>query len=54
MFLVILIQDIQWKEMIFIIILLLVPYNLKDAWIQNVMDGEIPLKGESHIVDDLG
>ena len=33
--------------------LCLVPYNLKDAWIQNVMDGEIPPKGES-MVDDLG
>ena len=34
--------------------LLLVPCNLKDAWIQNVMDGEIPPKGESRMVDDLG
>ena len=33
--------------------LLLVPCNIKDAWIQNVMDGEIPPKGESHMVDDL-
>ena len=34
--------------------LLLVPCNLKDAWIQNVMNGEIPPKGESRMVDDLG
>ena len=34
--------------------LLLVPCNLKDAWIQNIMNGEIPPKGESRMVDDLG
>ena len=34
--------------------LLLVPCGLKDAWIQNVMNGEIPPKGESRMVDDLG
>ena len=34
--------------------LLLVPCQLKDAWIQNIMDGEIPPKGESRMVDDLG
>ena len=34
--------------------LLLIPCNLKDAWIQNVMGGEIPPKGDSRMVDDLG
>ena len=34
--------------------LLLVPCGLKDAWIQNRMDGIIPPKGESRMVDDLG
>ena len=34
--------------------LLLVPCNLKDAWIQNVMNGEIPSKGESRMIDDIG
>ena len=33
---------------------LLKPCNLKDAWIQNVMNGEIPPKGDSRMVDDLG
>ena len=32
----------------------LLPCNLKDAWIQNVMNGEIPSKGESRMIDDLG
>ena len=34
--------------------LLLKPCNLKDAWIQNVMNGVIPPKGDSRMVDDLG
>ena len=34
--------------------LLLKPCNLKDAWIENVMNGEIPPKGDSRMVDDLG
>ena len=34
--------------------LLLKPCNLKDAWIENIMGGEIPPKGESRMVDDLG
>lgn len=33
---------------------LLKPCNLKDAWIQNVMNGVIPPKGEARMVDDLG
>ena len=32
----------------------ILPCNLKDAWIQDVMEGEIPPKGESRMVDDLG
>ena len=35
-------------------ILLLNPCNLSDAWIQNIMKGEIPPKGPSRMVDDLG
>ena len=34
--------------------LLLKPCNLKDAWIENVMDGIIPEKGDSRMVDELG
>ena len=34
--------------------ILLKPYNLKDAWIENVMGGVIPEKGESKMVDELG
>ena len=34
--------------------LLLKPCNLKDAWIENVMNGIIPPKGDSLMVDDLG
>ena len=34
--------------------LLLKPRGLKDAWIENVMDGIIPQKGESMMVSDLG
>jgi len=34
--------------------LLLKPCNLKDAWIENVMNGVIPPIGESRMVDDLG
>lgn len=33
---------------------LLKPCNLKDAWIENVMNGEIPPKGDSRMVDELG
>jgi len=35
-------------------VLLLKPCNLKDAWIENVMNGVIPPIGESRMVDDLG
>ena len=34
--------------------LVLQPCNLQDAWINNVMGGIIPPKGESRMVDDLG
>ena len=34
--------------------LLLKPCGLKDAWIENVMDGVIPPKGDSRMVNDLG
>ena len=34
--------------------ILLKQYNLKDAWIENVMGGVIPEKGESKMVDELG
>ena len=34
--------------------LLLKPSGLKDAWIENVMNGAIPPKGESRMVNDLG
>lgn len=33
--------------------LLLKPCNLKDAWIENIMEGIIPPKDESRMVDDL-
>ncbi|OUM60347.1 hypothetical protein PIROE2DRAFT_46344, partial [Piromyces sp. E2] len=32
----------------------LIPCNLKDAWIQNVMGGVAPVKGDSLMVDQLG
>ena len=34
--------------------LVLQPCNLQDAWINNIMGGIIPPKGESRMVDDLG
>ena len=34
--------------------LLLKPCKLKDAWIQNIMNGEIPPIGDSLMVDELG
>ena len=34
--------------------LLLKPCNLKDAWIENVMDGKIPPIGDSRMVDEMG
>ena len=34
--------------------LVLQPCNLQDAWINNIMGGVIPPKGESRMVDDLG
>ena len=34
--------------------LLLKPCNLKDAWIENIMEGVISPKGESVMADDLG
>lgn len=34
--------------------ILIIPLGFKDAWIENIMEGVIPPKGESRMVDDLG
>ena len=33
--------------------ILFYPYGLKDTWIQNMINREIPLKEDSYIIDDL-